>query len=63
VLPPLVLLDLAAKRGIQHHVRGLEDPQAFTAMITQGLSLEEYQSVSQLLRDYHPGNTDPLRSV
>lgn len=32
VLPPLVLLDLAAKRGIQHHVRGLEDPQAFTAM-------------------------------
>lgn len=32
VLPPLVLMDLAAKRGIQHHVRGLEDPQAFTAM-------------------------------
>jgi len=60
--PPVVLLELATKRGVHHRVSSLGDREAFTAMITQGLSLEECRSLSNLLRDYHPGKAAPLHS-
>jgi len=61
--PPVVLLDLATKRGILHHVSSLGHPEAFTAMITQGLSPEEYKSLTQLLRNYYPEKENPLQGL
>jgi len=62
-LPPVVLLDLAAKRGIHHNVSSLGHSEAVMTMITQGLSLQECQSLNQLLRDYHQEKAVPLRSM
>jgi len=66
--PPIVLLDLAAKRGIHHRVKQMESPNTFMDMITQGLSLEECQSLSRLLKDGAPtddapGKAPPLRGM
>jgi hypothetical protein len=57
-----VLLDLATKRGIHHHLSSLDYPEAVIAMITQGLSLQECRSLNLLLRDY-TRRTAPLRSM